>query len=179
MLEENIARTIGSIGESVAAGAVFTIPAFVIAGAWPIFDFEQRYWKSSSLMVVGGTLGILFVTLLRRVMVEDPELPFPNRWRPREIHKAGQQGSRAAKILFANMGFGGSMYLLGAVQVCSVASNDFPREHRRLGQELRCASAPATASQPRHRRRLPRSRLRPSARPISAWATSSDRGWPR
>ncbi len=63
ILEENIARTVGSIGESVAAGAIFTIPAFVISGAWPVFDFEHAYWKSSILMLVGGGLGILFVTL--------------------------------------------------------------------------------------------------------------------
>src|SRR5664279_4396695 len=71
ILEENMARTIGSIGESVAAGAVFTIPAFVLAGVWPAFDVANGYWKSVALMAVGGTLGILFVTLLRRVMVED------------------------------------------------------------------------------------------------------------
>ena len=90
LLEENIARTVGSIGESVAAGAIFTIPAFVISGAWPVFDFQHAYWKSSILMLVGGTLGILFVTLLRRVMVEDPELPFPESVAASEIHKAGQ-----------------------------------------------------------------------------------------
>src|SRR5712692_2631278 len=67
ILEENIARTIGSIGESVAAGAIFTIPAFVLSGTWPSFSFEQAYWKSTALMMVGGVLGILFVTLLRRV----------------------------------------------------------------------------------------------------------------
>src|SRR5207245_7599362 len=77
LLEENIARTVGSIGESVAAGAVFTIPAFLISGAWNSFGFRDAYWKSVALMAVGGSLGILFVTLLRRVMVEDPELPFP------------------------------------------------------------------------------------------------------
>src|SRR6202035_5177014 len=76
ILEENIARTVGSIGESVAAGAIFTIPAFVLAGLWPSLGME-RYWQSVALMVIGGLLGILFVTLLRRVMVEDPELPFP------------------------------------------------------------------------------------------------------
>src|ERR671934_1210954 len=70
LLEENIARTIGTIGESVAAGAIFTIPAFVLANVWPVFDFQNSYWKSVVLMAVGGTLGILFVTLLRRVMVE-------------------------------------------------------------------------------------------------------------
>lgn len=116
LLEENIARTVGSIGESVAAGAVFTIPAFIMAGLWPGLT-SDKYWNSVALMVIGGTLGILFVTLLRRVMVEDPELPFPESVAASEIHKAGQQGSRAAKILFANMGFGALMYLLGAVNV--------------------------------------------------------------
>jgi len=47
ILEENIARTVGSIGESVAAGAIFTIPAFVIAKAWPTFDSPEAYWQST------------------------------------------------------------------------------------------------------------------------------------
>src|SRR3982750_1290556 len=105
ILEENIARTVGSIGESVAAGAVFTIPAFVMAGLWPGLTAD-KYWNSVALMVIGGTLGILFVTLLRRVMVEDPELPFPESVAASEIHKAGQRGAGAAKLLFANMGIG-------------------------------------------------------------------------
>jgi putative OPT family oligopeptide transporter len=134
LLEENIARTVGSIGESVAAGAVFTIPAFVMAGLWPGLGADQ-YWKSVALMMIGGTLGILFVTLLRRVMVEDPELPFPESVAASEIHKAGQQGSKAAKILFANMGFGGIIYLLGAVNVFS-ANNTFPIKIADLGKRL-------------------------------------------
>src|ERR1035437_3933465 len=89
ILEENMARTIGSIGESVAAGAVFTLPAFVLAGGGPAVDLANGYWKSVALMAVGGTLGILFVTLLRRVMVEDPDLPFPESVAAAEIHKAG------------------------------------------------------------------------------------------
>jgi putative OPT family oligopeptide transporter len=134
LLEENIARTVGSIGESVAAGAVFTIPAFVMADLWPGLT-AQQYWKSVALMIIGGTLGILFVTLLRRVMVEDPELPYPESVAASEIHKAGQQGAKAAKILFANMGFGGVMYLLGAVNVFS-ASNTFPVNISALGKKL-------------------------------------------
>jgi len=134
LLEENIARTVGSIGESVAAGAVFTIPAFIMAGLWPGLT-SDKYWNSVALMVIGGTLGILFVTLLRRVMVEDPELPFPESVAASEIHKAGQQGSRAAKILFANMGFGGFMYLLGAVNVFS-PSNTFHVKIADLGKKL-------------------------------------------
>jgi len=116
LLEENIARTVGAIGESVAAGAVFTIPAFVLAGLWPSLSMG-RYWQSVALMAIGGLLGILFVTLLRRVMVEDPELPFPESVAASEIHKAGQQGSRAAKILFANMGFGAFMYFLSQINL--------------------------------------------------------------
>src|SRR2546421_5120333 len=77
VLEENIARTSGSIGESVAAGAVFTLPAFLLARVWPSFDPSTAYWKSTVLMVTGGVLGVLFVSLVRRVMVEDPTLPFP------------------------------------------------------------------------------------------------------
>ena len=145
ILEENIARTVGSIGESVAAGAIFTIPAFVISGAWPVFDFEHAYWKSSILMLVGGTLGILFVTLLRRVMVEDPELPFPESVAASQIHIAGQQGSRAAKILFGNMGFGGLVYLLGQFNLFN-ASKDFIVNVGNLGTSFvrmgRSATAP-------------------------------------
>src|SRR5216110_903504 len=118
LLEENIARTVGSIGESVAAGAVFTIPAFVMADLWPGLT-AQQYWKSVALMIIGGTLGILFVTLLRRVMVEDPELPYPESVAASEIHKAGQQGSKAAKVLFANMGFGAFFYFLSQINLFS------------------------------------------------------------
>jgi putative OPT family oligopeptide transporter len=138
LLEENIARTVGSIGESVAAGAIFTIPAFVMAGLWPTLTPGFRtpeYWKSVALMMIGGTLGILFVTLLRRVMVEDPDLPFPESVAASEIHKAGQQGAKAAKILFANMGFGAFMYLLGAVNVFN-PSNTFPVKIGNLGRKL-------------------------------------------
>src|ERR1700757_5244944 len=138
LLEENIARTVGSIGESVAAGAIFTIPAFVMAELWPPLrpDFASpEYWKSVALMMIGGTLGLLFVTLLRRVLVEDPDLPYPESVAASEIHKAGQQGSTAAKILFANMGFGGFMYLLGAINVFN-PNNTFPVTIGNLGKKL-------------------------------------------
>src|SRR4030042_6472318 len=58
LLEENMARTIGSIGESVAAGAAFTIPGFVLAGLWPGLGAD-KFWQSVALMVIGGLLGIL------------------------------------------------------------------------------------------------------------------------
>ena len=137
LLEENIARTVGSIGESVAAGAIFTIPAFVMADLWPALTpaLRLRILEVVALMMIGGTLGILFVTLLRRVMVEDPDLPFPESVAASEIHKAGQQGSTAAKILFANMGFGGFMYLLGAINIFN-PNNTFPVTIGNLGKKL-------------------------------------------
>src|SRR5215208_2258645 len=114
ILEENIARTAGSIGESVAAGAIFTIPAFYLVKAWPEFDSPEVYWKSTALMLVGSVLGVLFVSLIRRVMVEDPELPFPESVAASEVHKAGQSGAKAAKHLFWNIGIGAAVFLAGA-----------------------------------------------------------------
>ncbi len=128
LLEENFARTVGSIGESVAAGAAFTIPAFVIlkyfdfglsvehpAGV-PVMPLWQQYVLSSALMILGGTLGILLVTVLRRVMVEDPGLPFPESVAASEIHKAGQRGADAAVQLFKAMGVGAVIKILGRTE---------------------------------------------------------------
>ena len=113
LLEENIARTAGSIGESVAAGAIFTLPAFLLSKAWPSFRIADAYWKSTALIMVGSILGVLFISLVRRGMVEDPELPFPESLAASEIHKAGQRGAQAAKYLFWNIGVGGLVYILG------------------------------------------------------------------
>src|SRR5579862_8680096 len=127
ILEENIARTAGSIGESVAAGAIFTIPAFVIAGSWTSFDPAHAYWKSTALMTVGSILGVLFVSLVRRVLVEDPTLPFPESVAASEIHKAGQQGAQAARYLFWNLGLGALVQILGEMQLFAVDKSFFVR----------------------------------------------------
>src|ERR1700733_13408188 len=120
LLEENIARTAGSIGESVAAGAVFSLPAVVIAGSWTSFDPAHAYWKSTAMMMVGSILGVLFVSLVRRVLVEDPSLPFPESLAAAEIHKAGQRGSEAARYLFWNIGVGSLVQLMGAFSLYAV-----------------------------------------------------------
>jgi putative OPT family oligopeptide transporter len=132
LLEENIARTAGSIGEGIAAGAIFTIPAFLIAKAWPSFRPGDAYWKSTALIMVGSILGVLFISLVRRVMVEDPELPFPESVAASEIHKAGQRGAEAAKYLFWNIGIGGVVYILGKFGLFA-ADRDFPFAIGNLG----------------------------------------------
>jgi len=102
ILEENIARTTASVGEALAAGAIFTIPAFVISGVWDEFN----YWESTMLMLVGGILGVLLITVLRKTLVEDNSLPFPESQACSEIVKAGQGGRTGAKYVMATLGLG-------------------------------------------------------------------------
>ena len=102
ILEENIARTTASVGEALAAGAIFTIPAFIMSGVWDEFD----YLESTLLMLVGGVLGVLIITILRRTLVEDKTLPFPESQACTEIVKAGQGGKTGAKYVFLTLGVG-------------------------------------------------------------------------
>jgi putative OPT family oligopeptide transporter len=144
LLEENIARTAGSIGESVAAGAIFTIPAFLLSRAWTSFRPADAYWKSTALIMVGSILGVLFISLVRRVMVEDPELPFPESVAAAEIHKAGQRGAQAAKYLFWNIGIGGVVYMLGRFGLFA-ADRDFHPVVGSLGHsQVRLGTAGST-----------------------------------
>ncbi len=100
VLEQNVARTTASVGEALVAGAIFTIPAFLLTGVWAEFN----YWESTLIMLVGGTLGVLFITFLRRVLVHDPELPFPESVACAELTKAGQAGQTGAGYVFGAMG---------------------------------------------------------------------------
>ncbi|MEI7812016.1 MAG: oligopeptide transporter, OPT family [Ignavibacteria bacterium] len=125
ILEENFARTVGSIGESVAAGAIFTIPAFLISGVWKEFYTLEHYLEATAIMLVGGIIGILFVTILRRVMVEDADLPFPESVAASEIHKAGRSGKSGAKFLFYSMGLGALVQVLKQVQAFAASWEKF------------------------------------------------------
>ncbi|TAK53318.1 MAG: oligopeptide transporter, OPT family [Bacteroidetes bacterium] len=125
ILEENFARTVGSIGESVAAGAIFTLPAFFIAGIWTEFATTAHYLQATAIMLAGGVLGIMFVALLRRVMVEDAELPFPESVAAAEIHKTGRGGGTGAKFLFGAMGVGAVIQSLGQVGFFATAWQKF------------------------------------------------------
>lgn len=108
ILEENIARTTASVGESLMAGAIFTIPAFVITGAWDTL----RYWESTAIMFIGGVLGVLFVIVLRRTLVVEANLPFPESVAAAEIVKAGQGGQTGAKYVVGGLGLAAFWELL-------------------------------------------------------------------
>jgi putative OPT family oligopeptide transporter len=107
ILEQNIARTTASVGEALVAGAIFTIPAFVLVEVngerlWTTFN----YWETSLLLLIGGVMGILFVILLRRTLVVDADLPFPESYACYEIVKAGQKGESGARYVFGALGLG-------------------------------------------------------------------------
>ncbi|MCZ6651150.1 MAG: oligopeptide transporter, OPT family, partial [Acidobacteria bacterium] len=100
ILEENLARTTASVGEALVAGAIFTLPAFIITGAWT----ELHYWPSTMIMMIGGILGVLFVIILRRTLVVESDLMFPESVATAEIVKAGQGGQSGASYLFGGLG---------------------------------------------------------------------------
>src|SRR5262249_19346816 len=87
----------------------------------------HAYWKSTALMLVGSVLGVLFVSLVRRALVEDATLPFPESVAASEIHKAGRRGAEAARYLFWNIGVGALVQILGAMQLFAVGKSVFLR----------------------------------------------------
>ncbi len=121
VLENNIVQTIGSSGESLAAGIIFTIPAFFIwnqtlAGfSHPISNLDIIF-----LSILGGTLGILFMIPLRRYLIvrEHGRLRFPEGTACAEILKAGDVGGGKARIVFSGIGFS-ALYkaLMGGVRL--------------------------------------------------------------
>ncbi len=107
VLEQNTMRTAASVGEALAAGAIFTVPAFVMVNVggqrlWTSFS----YWETSLILLVGGLLGILFIILLRRTLAVDAGLPFPESRACAEIVKTGQSGDTGARYVFGAMGLG-------------------------------------------------------------------------
>jgi len=103
ILENNIVQTIGSAGESVAAGAVFTAPALLfLSGGEHYF----RYLQISLLAIFGGTLGVLFMIPLRRALIvkEHGKLPYPEGMACADVLIAGEKGGNLAKMVFAGVG---------------------------------------------------------------------------
>jgi putative OPT family oligopeptide transporter len=109
VLENNIVQTIGSAGESLAAGIIFTIPAFLIwRGTIPGFTYEITGWQIVGLSLLGGSLGILLMIPLRKYLVEREhgKLAFPEGTACAEIIVAGDEGGGKARTVFTGMGLG-------------------------------------------------------------------------
>ncbi len=83
ILEQNIARTSASVGEALVAGAIFTIPAFLmvdVGGKRLWENLGAHYWEASFILLVGGLVGVFFIILLRRPLIVDAKLPWPEAW---------------------------------------------------------------------------------------------------
>jgi len=116
VLEQNLTRTAASVGEALVAGAIFTIPAFMmvnVGGQRLWTDLRSHYWTATLILLAGGLLGIFFIVILRRPLCVESDLPFPESTASAEIVKAGQQGATdAPKYIFGAMGLGAFLQLL-------------------------------------------------------------------
>ncbi len=117
VLEQNITRTAASVGEALVAGAIFTIPAFMmvnVGGQRLWTDLSSHYWAATFILLAGGLLGIFFIIILRRPLcVDSPDLPFPESTASAEIVKAGQKGAAdAPKYIFGALGLGALLQIL-------------------------------------------------------------------
>ncbi len=106
ILENNIVQTIGSAGESVAAGVVFTVPALLFFG-----DRGQgffNYFQITMLAFAGGILGVLMMVPLRRALIvkEHGVLPYPEGTACADVLVAGERGGELAKTVFQGLGVG-------------------------------------------------------------------------
>ena len=115
VLEQNIARTAASVGEALVAGAIFTIPAFVLVemdGARLWSDLRAHYWEAVLILLTGGLIGVFFIIFLRRPLCVEAGLPWPESVASVEIVKAGDRAGKAARYVFGAMGLGGLIQIL-------------------------------------------------------------------
>lgn len=106
ILENNMVQTIGSAGESLAAGAIFTMPALFM---WAEESHEvamPSFTEIAAIAVCGGLLGVLFMVPLRNALIveEHGALPFPEGTACAEVLLAGEEGGAKSKVVFAGLG---------------------------------------------------------------------------
>ncbi len=106
ILESNIVQTIGSAGESVAAGAIFTLPALFLWAAEGKMD-KPNLLEITIIALLGGLLGVFFMIPLRNALIvkEHGTLPYPEGTACAEVLLAGEEGGSNASTVFAGMGF--------------------------------------------------------------------------
>lgn len=119
ILENNMVQTIGSAGESLAAGAIFTLPALFM---WAMEDSSvasPSFWMITFVAVCGGVLGVLFMVPLRTALIveEHGVLPFPEGQACAEVLLAGEEGGDKSKLVFSGLGIA-AVYKFIADGVC-------------------------------------------------------------
>ena len=106
ILESNIVQTIGSAGESLAAGAIFTLPALFLWAAEGKME-KPGILEITAIALIGGLLGVFFMVPLRNALIvkEHGILPYPEGTACSEVLLAGEEGGAKASTVFAGMGF--------------------------------------------------------------------------
>ena len=121
ILENNIVQTIGSAGESIAAGVVFTLPGFLFLGGGTaghgVGEPYFSYWTILTLAMVGGVLGVLMMIPLRRSLIvqEHANLPYPEGTACASVLIAGEKGGHLALTAYFGLGVAGVYALLQRV----------------------------------------------------------------
>ena len=92
ILENNIVQTAASAGESLAAGVIFTIPALVLMGVWSEFD----YVEVAKIAAIGGVIGVLFTVPLRRALIIQAKLKYPEGVATAAVLEAGEKSNQSA-----------------------------------------------------------------------------------
>ncbi len=108
ILENNVVRTAASAGEALAAGVIFTLPALVIMDFWTDFNF----WWVTIIACFGGVLGVLFTIPLRRALIIETKLKFPEGIAAAEVLKTGEKGASGTKYL-VHAAIAGGLFKLG------------------------------------------------------------------
>ncbi len=93
ILENNIVQTAASAGESLAAGVIFTLPALVVMGEWDGFG-GKNFWWITIIAAFGGLLGVLFTIPLRRSLIVEGDLQFPEGVATAKVLETGQEGGK-------------------------------------------------------------------------------------
>ncbi len=106
ILESNLVQTIGSAGESLAAGAIFTLPALFLWAKDGVMD-KPGILEITLIALLGGLLGVFFMVPLRNALIvrEHGTLPYPEGTACAEVLLAGEEGGSNASTVFAGMGF--------------------------------------------------------------------------
>src|SRR3954462_2793592 len=95
ILENNIVQTGASAGTSIASGVIFRVPALVLMGYWDNFKFGWLF----AIAGLGGLLGVLFSVPLRRSLIVDQQMAFPEGKAAAEVLRAGESPSQGIRIL--------------------------------------------------------------------------------
>ena len=108
ILENNIVQTSASAGESLAAGVIFTLPALIVMQYWTTFN----YWETTLIACLGGVIGVLFTVPLRRALIVEEKLQFPEGVATAEVLRSGEEGGKSVKYI-AQSGIIGALFKFG------------------------------------------------------------------